>query len=357
MKNKKIEFRLATSSNAVEMVDFHNSYYGTKRRPEDWLWEYITYNPDKAVAVFATDSGKIIATQGMLPIYLVIGTKTVLAGKSESTLLLPTYRGTQIMQNLYEYAVGHCINNGMQFIWGFTGALTAFKKFGFTTYPDIQMMTRPGNIWIGIHKRLTRKTSILNRIGSAGKFVLRYFVVKRRKIDSQYYNKEKYELRRGICDSFPIKEMYRRLSIKHKNLIMIKYDYRYLQWRVFEHPFIKYDIYQVLCGHELKAYAIVAFYEGIVSVSDLTSEDKYSSFLLLDAILKDYGKKAGEFRFLGNTKDVLAQDVFKQLCQFGFSVIGNWNFVLRDLTEGDNGQIYNMHNWHINGLWTEGYSM
>ena len=136
------------------MVDFHNSYYGTKRRPEDWLWEYITYNPDKAVAVFATDSGKIIATQGMLPIYLVIGKKTVLAGKSESTLLLPTYRGTQIMQNLYEYAVGHCINNGMQFIWGFTGALTAFKKFGFTTYPDIQMMTRPGNIWIGIHKRL-----------------------------------------------------------------------------------------------------------------------------------------------------------------------------------------------------------
>ena len=44
-----IELRLATSEDAWDMVNFHNSYYGARRSPEHWLWEYQTYEPGKAV--------------------------------------------------------------------------------------------------------------------------------------------------------------------------------------------------------------------------------------------------------------------------------------------------------------------
>ena len=67
-KKKNIKFQLGTSKQASDMVEFHNSYYGTARKPEDWLWEYKTYNPEKAVISFAKDFDKIIATQGMLSI-------------------------------------------------------------------------------------------------------------------------------------------------------------------------------------------------------------------------------------------------------------------------------------------------
>lgn len=356
-EQRRIGFQLATNGHALDMVVFHNTYYGTKRRPEHWLWEYRIYNPDKVVFTFAKNFDKIIATQAMIPLYMEVGAKSVLSGKSENTLMLPAYRGTHVMQNLYEYAVKNCIDHGMQFIWGFTNAVKAFKKFGFTSYSGIQMMTRPGNIWVGIRLRLKRESPFWRQIGSIGKYILRYFFIRKRRHIPQLHKKTEYEIKKGICDEFCLKELYKRLKLQHKNIISIKYDQKYLRWRVREHPFIKYDEYQVYCGTNLRAYAIVGLVEGIVSISDLTSEDRYATSLMLHTILKNYDKKAGEFRFLGNTKDFLAQDTFKQLRQFGFSVSGNLNFVLKDLTKGNNEQIFDIRNWHINGLWTEGYSM
>ena len=107
----------------------------------------------------------------------------------------------------------------------------------------------------------------------------------------------------------------------------------------------------------LHAYALVAVFEGVASISELTSEDRYGTSLLLSTILKDYAKKVGRFYFLGNPKDFLAQDIFDQLHRFGFSLYSNWNFGLRDLTGRRNEQIFDIRNWHVNGLWTEGYSM
>ena len=139
-------------------------------------------------------------------------------------------------------------------------------------------------------------------------------------------------------------------------MISLNYDKTYLTWRVREHPFIKYDEYQVYHGSDLPAYAIVALFEGKASISDLTSEDQYATSVLLDTIIKNYAEKVGDFVFLGNRKDPLAQNVFDQLKQFGFSAYNGANFVVRDLAQNNNEQIFDISNWHFNGLWTEGYS-
>lgn len=89
----------------------------------------------------------------------------------------------------------------------------------------------------------------------------------------------------------------------------------------------------------------------------LTSEDIYATSLLLYTIIKEYAKKAGRIQFFGNSEDLLARNVFDQLRQFGFSLSGTGNLVLRDLTGGKIKQIFDIGNWHINGLWTEGHSM
>ena len=127
--------------------------------------------------------------------------------------------------------------------------------------------------------------------------------------------------------------------------------------RVWEHPFIEYDEYHVYQNKKLRAYAFVALFRGVASISDLTSEDPYATSLLLYTIIKDYAKKVGRFLFMGNSDDFLARNVFDQLRQFGFSLISTDNFHFRDLTGSDIKQIFEMGNWHINGLWTEGYSM
>jgi GNAT superfamily N-acetyltransferase len=353
-QQQEIEFQLATPEDAVDMVTFHNSYYGENRKPEFWLWEYQKYEPGKAVFAFAKDHDKIIATQAMAPIYMAIGSDCVLAGRIENTLILPQYRGTGVMKNLWEYAERNSIDRGMQFVWGFSDAVKAYENFGCTCYPDIKVLFRPGNIWLGLLTRLQSEAPLWRRIGSAVIFLLRsVFVINIRTIP-KIREEEGYEIRKGRIDDQHLIEFYERVKSKYKSVICIKYDQKYLSWRVREHPFFKYDEYQVYQGTILRAYAFVVLSDRTAHISDLLSDDSYATSLLLHTILKDYAKKVGQFRFLGNPKDILAQDSFNQLHQFGFRGY-NWNLILEDLAGGKYQQIFDMRNWHITGLWTEGY--
>jgi len=354
---KRYKFQLATSKQASEMVEFHNKYYEAMRSSDDWLWEYKTYNPERAVTSFAKDGEKIIATQGMIPIYMRIGTETILTGKSESTLLLPEYRGTSIMQELYEYAVDHCINNGMQFIWGLTPAVKAFEKFGFKSYPDIQCMIRPGNISDAIRLRLEQRSPSWHRIGSIMKLILKHLLLYKRTPTNHYHEESNHKLRRGITERGCLKLLFDRLALRHKNEIFLNFDQEYLKWRVREHPFISYDEYQVYNQGDLKAFAIVTLNKRVLSISNLTSEDEKATTFLLYRIYEDYYKYSAEFRFLVNAKDILSIHILNQLNNFGFSARGKTNLIVRDLSKNNNEEIYHISNWHINGLWTEGYSM
>lgn len=357
LRRQNITYNLATSKNASDMVSFHNSYYGTVRKTNDWLWEYRTYDKNKSVFAFATDNGKIIATQGMLPINIMIGSKTVLSGKSESTLLLPLYRGKRVMEQLYDYAANNCIANGMQFIWGFTPAVNAFKKYGFNSHQGIQCMVKRGNIWTAMRLISSRQLPIWRRVSAIGKFFIKYCLSENKLNHKPFHGTAKYELRRGIVDQTCLKAFFDRLNLRNRNAIFIRYDEEYLKWRVREHPFIKYVEYQVYGGNDLKAFAIVALIDGILSISDLTSEDDDATSILLYTIIEDYYKKAMEFCLLVNTQDTLNQGVLKQLPKFGFSARDPWNLIVRDLTNGDIKETVDIRNWHISGLWTEGYSM
>lgn len=355
LKGQKVQFSLSMSQDASEMVNFHNSYYGTERKPEHWLWEYQMNEKGKSVTTLARDDGKLIATQCMIPICMDIGFESVLTGKGEDTLILPPYRGTGVMGQLYEYAVANCIERGMQFIWGFTPAIKAVQQFGFTYLFDCVTMIRPGKMLAGIASRLKMKAPYRIRLGSIGKMIMKSMF-------SRYSippieERLDYEVRVGLSNEHDIQNLYERLKQNNTHVISIKLDPQYLKWRIREHPFLKYDEYQVYQGDVLRAYAFVTLFEGIASISDLTSEDDYATSRLLQIILTNYRKKASSFRFFGNPADCLAQNVFPQLRRFGFRLSGNDNFVLRDLTKGKRKQIFDIQNWHINGLWTEGYSM
>ncbi len=365
-EQRRIEFGLATLRDALDMVDFHNSHYGTRRRPEDWLWEYETCMPGKAVFAFAKDGDKLIATRAMIPIYMEVGTECVLSGKNESLLILPPYRGTTLLLELAGYVEKHSIDRGIQFLWGLGPLVKVPQKLGYTLYPDIQVWLRPGNIWADIVSRLRTNpygttTPLWRRIGSVGKLITQssFMRIRNSRTIPQIQKQAGYEIKKGEIDERSLKELYERVKSKHNNIVSLKYDQKYLRWRVREHPFLKYDEYQVYQGGKLRAYAFVVLFQGFASISDILSEDRYATSLLLYAILKDYAKKAGRFRFLGNPRDSLAQDVFDQLHQFGFSVdektSGSWNFTVKDLTGGKYEQIFDIRNWHITGLWTEGF--
>jgi GNAT superfamily N-acetyltransferase len=352
-----IECRLATPEDALDAVSFHNSYYGTQRRPEDWLWEYQTYKPDKTVFVIAKHGDRVVATMGRIPFLMEVGGKCVLSGKGENLLFSPAYRGTGFRQALVDFQDREAYARGMQFHWGFGETDAFFGRREFTTfYRDIEMWERIGDTWLDIALKLRDNAPLWRRVGSAAKLFLKYFFTKKPRVIPQVEEKAGYQVRKARIPYEQLRELHERVKSKNKDVICIKYDRGFISWRVRNHPLFKYDEYQVCQAGQLRAYAFVCLFEGQVSISDLLSEDKHATSLLLSTIIESYQRQAGRFWFMANPMDYLYAGLFDQLREFGFSLAGKWLMKIKDIAGGKDVGFYDVRNWHVTGLWTEGFA-
>lgn len=358
-QQKVIELRLATAKDYPDIIDFRNRHYETKRKPEHGIWEYATYEPDKTVFLLAHDTDGIVGTAATIPIYMQVGAESSLSGKVEQLFIVPRYRGSALFMSSYRQLLKISAIRGMKLLWILTPLKGLPNRMGARSFEDIQVLTRPGNMWVDIVSRLQWDTTIWGRIGSAGKAILKDAFMRNSRTVPYIHKQAGYEIKKELCNVDDIRRLYERLKSKHENVISIRYDQKYLDWRVRRHPSLKYEEYQVQQGGELRAYAFVTLSKGVAHISDVLSEDKYATSLLLHTILADYIGKAGRFQLMGNLKDVLAQDLFEQLNHFGFSVDKKtsklWNFGVIDLTGKAEKHFYDIGKWHVTGLWTEGF--
>jgi GNAT superfamily N-acetyltransferase len=130
----KFEIQNLSKDELEDASNFHQRYYDDKRPLKVWLWEYQSIYPDKSVLVGIKNESELIATQGMVPIYLNINGKRCLSGKSESTLVDKKYRGKGLFADIYNSAIKQSKDKGMCCLWGFTKALVPFQKVGYRTY-------------------------------------------------------------------------------------------------------------------------------------------------------------------------------------------------------------------------------
>ena len=358
-REREIELRLATMKDCPDIIGFRNRHYRTKRKPEYAIWEYATYEPDKTVFVLAHDMDRIVGTAATIPIYMQVGTESRLSGKVEQLFVLPPYRGTMLFKSSIRYLRSISTIRGIKFAWILTPKERLPSSIGARKFDDILVLRRPGNKLVDIISRLEDNIAISRRIGSAGKAILKNAFARNNRTVPYVQKKAGYEIKKELIDIDQIMRLYERLKSIHENAIAIKYDQRFLDWRVRGNPLLKYDEYQVQQGGELRAYAFVTMSKGVAHISDILSEDKYATSLLLHTILIDHIGKAGQFQFMGNRKDVLAQDLFDQLNHFGFSVDEKtsklWNFGVVDLTHSAEERFFDIGNWHVTGLWTEGF--
>lgn len=360
-KDQDLQFRLANSGDATELVSFQNKYHGAKRNAQHWLWEWQTNIPDKSVLATLRKNRELIATFGVIPLIMSIDGNNMLAGKTESMLVIPEYRGHGIATKIYKYVETECLKRGFQLIWGFTfqrEAKIVFRMLGYTFAPTLAFAERPGSLRLEITSKMKTRSPLWIRLGSVAKLITALALFRRKRSFPKFNEQAGYELKESKCNEQDLQNLYERLQIKHKNLIFINLDAKYLMWRVRENPFLKYDEYQVYQEGKMRAYAFVTLHDRVASISDLTSEDEHATCLLLAAITKRYQKRAGRFTFMCNPKDNLARNTLAQLYKFGFKLYPNaMELLYRDLTQGKHGQNFEIQNWHICGLWTEGFSM
>lgn len=358
ISKEQIDISSITLSQVREFVDFHNSYYGTERKPEHWIWQYKNYEPDKVVFTTARHNGKLIGTQAMMPVYMRIGEQCILTGKSENTLLLPEYRGKKVMKELYKYAIDLCQDRGFEFIWGFTPAINVFRKFGFFVYPVPLIFCRLGlNFVASAASRFRKPNPFWRKIAAMGGYSF-FYLKNIRHIGVPFLQQQPdYQISKEIIEISQINELQNKLHMKHKAIMSVLLDEKYIAWRIRSHSFLKYQEYQVLRKGELQAFAFVVFNQGTVSISCLLSLDEHATSILIYRIIKDNITKTGQFNILINPKYTRGQNTTQVLSKFGFCSNSTMNLVVKDLSQKNHEIITKVGNWNITGLWTEGYSM
>lgn len=363
-KKAMIKIRDINRSNAAEVkaaVSFHNAAYGTKRTSEQWFWEYEGNAPSRSVFTIIEDEDGIGGTQGMIPIYLNINGQKYLSGKSENTLLSPKHRGGSLSQELYGFALSRCKNNNMSFIWGYTPAEKVWKnKFGFATYNTMFfsiLILNPFKFLSAMKSKLSPLKSIaslpLVLLAYIYSLMLRYY---QRFLNNSSFKRFSIEERpRNIDD---LKLLYDRLRTKYPYLIHIDQDDNYLNWRIACNPNIiwkkNYFLYE---DNTLKSYCYITSSNNTTAfVADFTFETREAGAYLLNEMLKSLNSgKISHLIFLGNQQNRLITNVFALLNKFGFLRKRTAPFVFKNISGKDDNNLYNIENWYLNGLWTEGY--
>jgi hypothetical protein len=380
--DKDIVKRKVKREDVKKIIDLHNETYRKTRNVEDWYWEYEGHYPESYVYVVFDRKGTIAGTQGMIPIYMYFKNKKYFIGKSESSLVLPEYRGEYYFKDLYEYAMALCKDQNMHCVWGFTSAVKVlrdtlhFKVYENSIKEAKIVFSKGATLFVNLQEQSTSfitshqtKRTTVRKSGSALFNILKGLRLSRSKdnagrpepdqetniSDTNYVIEEKP---RSIND---IDMLYKRLRIKHANLIHLNMDKKYIEWRIEKNPHINFKSNFVYEGEFLRAYC---YYNPsketrIVHMSDLTFEDYNAGIFLLNNMLnKLKAEKFAYLRFFGNIDNPLMAEVFRLLQTYGASIdASSQSYVLRNILFSDEKSLYNIKNWYINGLWTEGDTM
>ncbi len=382
---KNLEIRDVKSSEVKDIIAFHNATHGDNRRPEHWAWEYRGNYPESYVFGIIKDKEKdrLVGTQGMIPIYINIGGDRYFSGKSENSLLDPNYRGGTLFQDLYEYTVNKCKEKKMCCIWGYTSAGRVWRKklkfevyaeslgeakiilnFGATIFDSIQSKIK--NVLKAIRNKQTTVGKIIEGIFHALSGKLKQ--TPKSKSESISKNKTLTNKEDSLKGQFKIVQklrsyqdlnsLYKRLRKTYPNLIHIDQDKKYVQWRIFDNPVVKYDTDFVYEGNILRAYCYINTTKRRCGyISDLTFETPDAGdFLIENLISKLRSKKIAYVTFFGNMDNPLIDSVFELLKTYGARIqISNQFFVLRNLSYNDKTVLFDIKNWYLNALWSEGY--
>jgi len=135
MTSKNISISRLEPSQIDGVNEFYNFIYSNNRSKEEFEWEFFSAPAGKAIYIIAqdTDTKKIVGIQSAIPITLITADNiTILSAKSEDTLVHPDYRGLKIFEQMYELLFALCIEEKIEYIWGFTNAKKPFIRLGFT---------------------------------------------------------------------------------------------------------------------------------------------------------------------------------------------------------------------------------
>lgn len=334
---KIIDFNVKENS---VLVEFLSKVLDRRVNSEDWDWEFNTL--ENTIFNYYSNTGNVIATQSMLPVYMTYNGNTVLTYKSESTYILKEFRGKQIFENLYNETVQDAFKKGGGVIWGFTPAINAWKKnFNFSVEEDVMLNV---SFRCGFNKTTSIKRGIKN--------LCLFPIVLINRCSLFKWSSEL--IIKGIVGDSQIAK-FNEEFLHQEGYFGINLTRAFLQWRMDTNPFVNYDKIAFYRKEQLIGLIFYSCNEESLNISYFAfcNEQDYSTAI---SLLYTEAKKKYSFSsmsYWGNKNNQINNKIFNLLRNKLFSnasIDPSRSLVYKF----KDSEYLPTENWFINSLWTEG---
>jgi len=357
-QSEEIQFLRASRSDLDEVYDLHILNEGEKRNRYIWEWEYGNGNPLGSLLLIAKHRDKIIATEGMFIIPLIIGEKVYYSGKDESTLVDLAYRGKGMGDLLYNFALQEFKKHGVACVWGFTRkALKLVKRAGYSSYPDAIKRAVIAFNYSNTYQ-LVRASKKFNFKPFLLKTIIAIVAVYSKFVCS-LHTKQKIQFNQSTSDKllYPddLIKLYEKVGIFSPKQLSIYPNNTFYEWRVLKSPKNKWQLFIYQNG-EIAGCLIVTLHDGSAEILDFCFiNTKVGKMLLQKFIEFSKGNNISIAFYTGNHTNYINKGIFSLLKKFGFLITNAPNtFVFKELNYTGNFDLFDITKWYINGMWSEG---
>ena len=171
-ETQKTEYTIErlTSTKLVDVEKLHEAVYRRVLPPGFLLKKYDTaFTAVKYVGFIAYNKQRMpIGYYGVIPCYVWLDEKKILAAQSADTMTHPGYRNKGFFRELAQLTYALCRNNGINFVFGFPNqnSLPGFiNKLGWHMTERMDRFTIPvsNSSWIRFFKKLPFVKLVINR--------------------------------------------------------------------------------------------------------------------------------------------------------------------------------------------------
>ena len=171
-------------------------------------------------------------------------------------------------------------------------------------------------------------------------------------------SEKKYSIENRYRSISDINALYARLRNQNPDIIHIDQDEKYLKWRIYNNPNLKYETYFVYKNGHLKAYTYTQRDQSKRAyLTDFTFENREAGTFLLQKLIANWRRqKVSYVTYLGNIRNSLIRTTLNLLKGFGFLRQGKSTpFVIKNILYEQENYLLDIKKWQVNALWTEGY--
>jgi GNAT superfamily N-acetyltransferase len=368
-----VEIRLVQPGEEAACNDFHNRLHHDHRLISHWRWEYVENGFDRPPIPFALakDGDRIVGTQAFIPIRMIDRDGIFWTAKSEATLVDPDYRGQQLFEKMYDQLFQYAEEKQLAYIWGFTPAIKAFTRLQFETPGETAQIYLPFS-----SRSIATMTKKISGADSGGmQSGLKRFAIRGGASVASALSALRLSL---VSRSLPPGTSIRTMEtpdpqageccnrfIQQFGGTTIYRDAAYMQWRLFNNPFVRSIVKGIYDGETLLgwvAYTLgddgMGYLVDIIVASDSTRHQsgRLVRLLLREAIIGTRNMGATGIRGWQVNRHPFDQLLLRESRKVGFYHVKRGHFAVIRSSSAGKGRTgnQNFNDWYISRIFTEG---